>query len=445
MRVAAHSLNLVADPGGASMMRRCLAVVVLALASLTLGPTSSSGQESGDLGDRETRETASMREAIYKELARAQEKADENEYAEALRLLDKLSSKDLHTYERSQLWNLYGYVYYSQERYTDAIGAFEKLLAEEGLPKAIEATTVFSLAQLYFTVENWQRAKEMLNRWFASATDPRPQHYKLLAQTHYELEEYREAIAPMRKAIALKKAGGGQISESSYLFLRVVYYELGDYAQVAAILEELIRRFPGDKYWMQLAGVYSERGEERKRLNTLELAYLQGYLDTEPELLTLAGLHLNNDLPYRAGKILEAGLGQGIVESKAEHWRLLAQAWTLAKEDERAIPALTRAADMAEDGELDIMLAQSYMNLDQFDEAARAARAGIRKGKLRREDQAYVMLGQILFNMDAFEESRQAFQQAQTDARSRKLAAQWLRYITSELERQAQLEAALEG
>ena len=100
---------------------------------------------------------------------------------------------------------------------------------------------------------------------------------------------------------------------------------------------------------------------------------------------------------------------------------------------------------MAEDGELDIMLAQSYMNLDQLDAAAKAARAGIRKGKLRREDQAYVMLGQILFNMEAFEDSRQAFQQAQADARSRKLAAQWLRYITAEVERKAQLEAALEG
>ena len=436
--------SLLTNRDGVSMRRR-LPIAVLSLVSLTLGPTSTSGQESGALGDRKTRQTSSMREPIYKELARAQEKADENQYAEALRLLDKLGDKDLQSYERSQLWNLYGYVYYSQERYTDAIAAFEKLLADENLYEAIESTTVFSLAQLYFTVENWQRAKAMLNRWFASATDPQPQHYQLLAQIHYQLQEYRQAVAPMRKAIALKQADGRHVSESSYLFLRVVYYELGDYDQVAAILEELIRRFPGDKYWMQLAGVYGERGQERKQLNTLELAYLQGYLDTEAELIMLAGLHLNNDLPYRAGKILEEGLGKGVVESTVEHWQLLAQAWTLAREDGRAIPALTRAAQMAKDGELDIMLAQCYMNLDRFEEAAKAVRAGIRKGQLRREDQAYIMLGQILFNMEAFEASREAFRRAQADARSRKLAAQWLRYITTEADRKARLKAALEG
>jgi hypothetical protein len=46
--------------------------------------------------------------------------------------------------------------------------------------------------------------------------------------------------------------------------------------------------------------------------------------------------------------------------------------------------------------------------------------------------------------MNAFEDSRGAFEQAQTDGRSRKLAAQWLSYIEKEEDRQAQLRAALQ-
>ena len=161
-------------------------------------------------------------------------------------------------------------------------------------------------------------------------------------------------------------------------------------------------------------------------------------------IVGLAGLLLNNDLPYRAGKVLEKGLEEGVVESTLENWRLLSQAWTLAHEDRRAIPALTRAARMSKDGELDIVLAQSHINLEQWDAAAECTRTGIGKRGLRRPDQAHVMLGQILFYMNAFEDSRGAFEQAQTDSRSRKLAAQWLSYIDKEEDRQAQLRAALE-
>ena len=46
--------------------------------------------------------------------------------------------------------------------------------------------------------------------------------------------------------------------------------------------------------------------------------------------------------------------------------------------------------------------------------------------------------------MNAFEDSRGAFEQAQADSRSRKLAAQWLSYIDKEEDRQAQLKAALQ-
>ena len=82
--------------------------------------------------------------------------------------------------------------------------------------------------------------------------------------------------------------------------------------------------------------------------------------------------------------------------------------------------------------------------LEDWEAAADSARDGIRKGRLARPDQANVMLGQILFNLTAFEDSRNAFEQAQNDGRSRKLATQWLRYIASEVDRRAQLEAALD-
>jgi tetratricopeptide (TPR) repeat protein len=355
-----------------------------------------------------------------------------------------LSDEDLNSYERAQMLNLYAFIYYSQDQYPRAITAYEELLEQEDLPEAMETGTVYTLAQLYFTTEDWRKAIGMMNRWLSLDSDPQPQTYEILAQAYYELEEYRNALAPTRRAIELTRQAGKPAKENSYLLLRVLYYELEEYDQVAAVLHELIERFPKKQYWLQLAGIYGELEDQTKQLNSFELAYLQGYLGTEAEVMSLAGLLLQNDLPYRAGKVLEKGLAEGVIATTLQNWRLLSQAWTLAQEDDRAIPALERAAGLSNDGELDVVLAQTLMYLDRFADAAQSVRTGLRKGGLDRPDQAQILLGQALYEMGEFDEARTAFEAAQADRRSRQLAAQWLSYVDSEEDRQAQLRAALE-
>jgi tetratricopeptide (TPR) repeat protein len=426
---------------------RGLAAVALAIAGLTAALSASlSAQEEQATppGEQKTRQISTMSESVFKELAQAQKKAEESKYAEALRILDKLREKDLNGYERTQIWNVYAFVYHAQERYPEAINAFKKLLAEKEVDEALEANALYGLAMLYFVTEDWRNAITAVNNWASLGATPKAQAYDLLAEAHYQLKEYRQAIAPLRKSMQLKQAEGQRPPERSYLLLRSAYSELGENRQVADVLEELISLYPKERYWIQLAGAYGEVGDKKKQLTALDLAYLQGYLDTQQELLMMVGVLLNNDLPYRAGKVLEKGIEDGVCESTLDNWRLLSQAWTLAHEDRKAIPALTHAAKMSKDGELDIVLAQSYINLEEWEPAVKAIRAGIAKSGLRRPDQAYVMLGQVLFNLKSYQESRRAFERAQADSRSRKLAARWLSYIENELDRQARLRAALQ-
>jgi tetratricopeptide (TPR) repeat protein len=268
--------------------------------------------------------------------------------------------------------------------------------------------------------------------------------FEMMAQAYYQLGEYKKALQPARKVVELTQAAGEPVKEQSYLLLRVLYYEAKEYQQVIDILEELIKLYPKKQYWMQLASIYGEIDDQQKQLNVLELAYLQGFLTTESEILTLASLLLNNELYARGGKILSKGLDDGVITPNLDHWRLLAQAWTMAQENEKAIPALNRAAELSSDGKLDVILAQTYINLNRWNEAVDTIRRALAKGGLPRPDQAQVMLGQTLFELDRFDEARQAFQAAQSDQRSRQLAAQWINYIDSEEDRRAQLAAALE-
>jgi tetratricopeptide (TPR) repeat protein len=400
--------------------------------------------EGRNLGDLETQETASMRESTYKELAKAQEAAEAGNYTEAIAALEKLDKQDLNHYERSQQLNLYAYIYYAQDNIPRAISTYEQLLNQPELPEALQTSTVYTLSQLHFSQENWQASIDMLERWMQLTKEENTTAFEMMAQAYYQLGEYRKALGPAWKVVSLTQAAGEPVKEQSYLLLRVLNYEAGDHQQVVEILQELIRHYPKKQYWMQLASIYGELDDQKKQLNVLELAHLQGFLTTENEILTLVSLLLNNDLYLRAGHLLSNALDSGTITSNLDHWRLLAQAWTMAHEDEKAIPALTRAAELSSDGKLDVILAQTFMNLDRWEEAVTAIQRALGKGGLDRPDQAQVMLGQALFELERFDDARAAFRAAQSDRGSRQLAAQWLSYIDSEEDRRAQLEAALE-
>jgi len=420
-----------------------LAVVLLPLVMTSAEATAQEDDEQ-NLGDLATQETASMREATYKELAKAQEAAEAERFSEAIQTLDKLGKDELNHYERSQLLNLYAYIYFAQDQVPKAIGTYEQLLNQPELPEALTTSTVYTLSQLYFSEENWQKSIGMLERWMSLTNEDNKTAYEMMAQAYYQLEQYNKALRPAWKVIELTQAAGEPIKEQSYLLLRVLHYEMEEYQQVIDILEELIKLFPKKQYWMQLASIYGELDDQQKQLNVLELAHLQDLLTTENEILTLASLLLNNDLYARGGKILSKGLDDGVITSSLEHWRLLSQAWTMAHENEKAIPALTKAAGLSPDGKLNVILAQTFMNLNRWDDSVNTIHLALSKGGLDRTDQAQVMLGQALFELDRFEEARQAFQRAQSDQRSRQLSAQWINYIDSEENRRAQLAAALE-
>ena len=134
-----------------------------------------------------------------------------------------------------------------------------------------------------------------------------------------------------------------------------------------------------------------------------------------------------------------------MIKKDAKNYRLLSQAWTIAQEDDKAVPALKEAARLSDDGVLDVRLAQSYLNLSRHKECIEAARKGIRKGDLKRADTANMVLGMCLFESDNLDGAKNAFRQAARDGRSKKNANSWLNFIQNEQKRLKQLQRQLDS
>lgn len=420
-----------------------LAVLEVGLVAVGLTPSEARAQESTP--GQKTRKTPAMRESVYKKLSEAQEASEAGRESEALAILEDLKrDKNLNSYELAQLYSFYGFVYFNQDRYPDSIKSYETVLRQSDLPEAMELTTIYTLAQLYFAVERYDEAAKKLEQWFRLATDPGPEPYVLLGQAYYSQERYKDAIPQIEKAISLARSEGKEVKENWWLLLRVCYFELGNYPKVVEILEELIKYDQKKEYWTQLSSMYGEIGDDRKQLLAYEMAYIQGFLDRGPELVTLAQLYMQAGVPWRGANVLDAGFRKDLIEKNAANYRLLAQAYQMAQEDEKSLAPLTEAARLSGDGELSVRLAQAYVNLGRWEEAAAAAREGLQKGGLKRPDSANVLLGMSLFNMKRYGPARSAFAEAQKDSRSSEMAAQWIAYIGKEEERESELERALQ-
>jgi tetratricopeptide (TPR) repeat protein len=135
-------------------------------------------------------------------------------------------------------------------------------------------------------------------------------------------------------------------------------------------------------------------------------------------------------------------MASGRVSKSAKNYRLLSQAWQLSMEDEKAIPALTEAARLSTDGELDVRLGNALLNTGKYKECVASVEAGIRKGSLKSPDNAQISLGMCLYNLRKYNSAITAFQAAGKTPRSRKISNQWINVIRSEIQRNEQIELA---
>ena len=426
---------------GALLALTVIAVPVFIASAI---PAVSAQESSGKGEERKTRKTPSMSEKVYKKLTEAQELIEAKNYDAGLAALADLAQEPkLSNYEKAQLYNYFAYTYFTLERYDDAISSYEKVLAQPDLPEALETNSLYTLAQLYFIIENYRKAVDIINRWFALTEKPTENAYMLLGQGYYQLEEYKESLVPLKKAYAMVTGRGDIPKENLLLLLRVDYFNLGDYENMLEVLKELVVYYPKPEYWLTMAGTYSELKRLDKQMSILEMLYEAGMLQRGNQQLNLANLYMLHEAPYKAAVLLDKGMGEGKIEGNIRNLRLLSQAWLQAQESEKSLPPLIRAAKLSKDGELDMRIAQAYINLYRYEEAVEALNTAFKKGGLKRADQANIMLGLALFEIQRFDASIAAFTEASKDKRSRKAAETWLGYVNSEKQRKKQLEQSL--
>ncbi len=392
---------------------------------------------------RETRRTPALRNKVYEKLAEAQALAEAKDLGGAQKVLDGMISaggkKALNSYELANVYNLYAFIHYSREDYKKALQAYEEVVAQPDIPLAMEINTRYTIAQLYFVQEDWQRGIDALLKWFDMTDTPNANAYVLLAQGYYQMKDYNKALTNVEKAISMYNEKGKLPKEQWYNLARFLYFEKNDIPKTVDTLETLLTHYPKKQYWVQLSHMYGEQKKDTEQLAAMEAAYVQDMLDKGTEQVTMAYLYLNAEVPYKAAKVMDKGLENGSIESKSKNWEVAGNAWRQAQEVDKAIPAMEKAAAQAETGELYARLGTIYLDGDENQKAITAITRGLNKGGVKRPDTARLILGMAYFNTKQYDKARNAFEAAARDERSAKYATQWMKYMDSEIERQRSL------
>jgi len=158
---------------------------------------------------RKTRRTPALRNKVYEKLAEAQAAAEEKDLAKAEKILNGMiasgGKRALNSYELANVYNLYAFIYYLREDYANALKAYENVVAQPDIPIAMEVNTKFTIAQLYFVQEQWQKGINALLDWFRATESPNANAYVLLAQGYYQIKDYDKALFNVEKAISIYK------------------------------------------------------------------------------------------------------------------------------------------------------------------------------------------------------------------------------------------------
>lgn len=267
----------------------------------------------------ETKATGAIDAKTFEVLTKAQELAEADRYAEAIQTLNTIKHSDkLNSYARSQMWNFYAFIYASQEKYREAIGAYKKILAEVDAPDGLILTAKYTMAQLYFQLEDYQSVINFMEAWIREISKPTATAHIMLAQAYYQTKIYDPALNNLLKAIDIEKAQGKKVKENWLRMKAAIYFEKDDTKNTLKTYEELLHHYPSITYLRQIAGLHGELGNERKRLTTYDAIYLEGALKKESEFLVHSQF-CNGFREYHIGTSLNTGTGSVNCRIKTFH------------------------------------------------------------------------------------------------------------------------------
>lgn len=368
--------------------------------------------------------------AVGRPLTAARDLAGEKKFDEALAKVkeaDAVANKS--PYETYLVSEIMGSIYLQTRQYANAAATLERSIATGQLSPEDATARIKLLSQVYYQVKNYGKAVEYGRQVLQNAAND-IDTMVIVGQSQYLLKQYKPASATMRNVVRTAKRARTKVNETWLQLLMAAEYELGNDAGVRSTLEELLRTYPGDRYWQDYINLVEKdlKGSTTKTaLDLLRFRLSSGAMQNAKDYTDMAELALQEGLPGDAQRVLESGTEAGVIGTGPQagrHERLMTMAVERATEDKANLTAGEAEAAALETGDADVSFGEAYWTYGQYAEAVTAIERGIGKG-VENKDEAQLRLGLAFLGAGDKAKANAAFKQIAAGSPEAKIAALW--------------------
>jgi tetratricopeptide (TPR) repeat protein len=422
----------------------CLAFGIVALLFAAPATLRADGEES--------RESASLSDAVGDGLAKLKPLLDDKDWAGAGKLIDNLMTDAApDSFDQAYLLETKAKILTMANRYPDALAPLEQSLAisdrHHFYNRQQTLDMLYFLSQLYYQqaegakldheaqMANYDKSIGSIQRWISLSPKLTPdisEYYSRLLYSEAVAKDEKhpdpELIRRARDQIEVTLHLSARPKESTYVFLLATLQQAQDYGHAAEVLELMLSKNPKNKtYWQDLVTFYivlaqnniKDPKESRKynirALNTLEHAQELGYMK-EPR-----NNYLRFTLYYEMGQfgvaadVLRKGLEDGTIDSELDRWELLSASYQQINQDFTAIEVLKDAVKhYPSKGDLYLKIGGIYSTLEKGDEALKYYKLAEEKGGLGKSQRNYLLMAMAYqaYELQQFDDAKVAIDKA---------------------------------
>jgi len=282
---------------------------------------------------------------------RAHNLAQEEKLQEAISTLEGLDLS--REYDQAFVARMLGIFYWQNEQVKPAIKQLEVAVNSDLLNDEQAWQTRKMLADMLLNEQQFSKA--LPHYYDLSKSVPKTQKahdiWLRIAQSHYQLSQWNKVLSAMARCEKL-----GQPDEMAPLSIKLsAELELKKWKPAIVTIKRLIAIEPERvEWWRQLVALYLRVDDDKRALDSLALAKLQGVALNQGDLRLLAQLYGKRGIPERAAQIL-GELNDINSDSKLKAQQ--ATYWQMAKEWDKSIASWRVAAKLDR---------QYYWNLSQL-------------------------------------------------------------------------------
>ncbi|USE34695.1 tetratricopeptide repeat protein [Endozoicomonas sp. SCSIO W0465] len=375
-----------------------------------------------------------LRQITYKYILKAQEQMADDDLAAARASLEHVLAKVKNSkYDKAAVNQMLGVVFANQEKYQDATRYFKAALADDALHKPAAQQVRYNLAQLLMMEGEFREGIRQLKTWMSNLDDKvevPASAWIMLANGYSRMQDWKNVVDPAKQAIAASDAP----PESWYTLLLAAHYELKEIPQAIDVLEILVTMAPQKKqYWLQLSGMNMSIKRDAEALAALRAAYRNGLFDKETEYTRLANFLTYQQVPYQAGVVYSDGMEQGIVAGSFDNYKKLANFWSHARENDRAIDAFNQALGLQQDPDLQLKLARMLARSERYQELLRLVSSPFEGITEKQQGELLFLTGMAHYQLGDSRQSLEYMQKAAAIKSSRGQANSWIGFLQQDL------------